>query len=65
MTGFLTVLLVVAMLATLGVLVAGMIGMVRGASGRTSNKLMRMRVLFQGIALAILAVLLFMLKSQS
>ena len=63
MKTFLTVLLVIAMLAVLGVLLAGVIGMLRGADPRTSNKLMRARVMLQGVALAVLAMLLLLIKS--
>ena len=63
MKTFLTVLLVLALLATLGVLLAGVIGMIRGGDPRRSNKMMRMRVVMQGVALAILAVLLLLVKS--
>lgn len=58
----LTVLVAAAMLATLGVLIAGMIGMARGADGGVSQKLMRYRVLFQFIALVLFAVLLLLMK---
>ena len=64
MKTFLTVLLVIAMLAVLGVLLAGVIGMLRGADPRTSNKLMRARVVLQGAALAILALLLLLIKAS-
>ena len=63
MKPFLTVLLVLAMIATLGVLLAGVIGMIRGGDPRRSNKMMRMRVVMQGVALAIVAVLLLLVKS--
>lgn len=63
MHGFLTVLLGLMLLATLGVLVAGMVGMVRGASPERSNVLMRWRVILQGAALVILAILMSMLRS--
>lgn len=64
MKTFLTVLLVLSMLSVLAVLVAGVIGLVRGGGDpRTSNKLMRARVVLQGVALAILAVLLMLWKS--
>lgn len=59
----LAVFLVIAMLAVLAVLLAGVIGMLRGADPRTSNKMMRARVVLQGVALAILALLLLLLKS--
>jgi hypothetical protein len=64
MTTFLTILVVIAMLATLGVLVAGMVGLVRGTSDpRKSNRLMRYRVMLQAAALALFALLMTLLKS--
>lgn len=52
------------MLGTLGVLFAGMVGMVRGdATGTRSNALMRWRVTLQGVALALFALLLMMMRS--
>ncbi len=63
MKTFLVVLLVLALLATLGVLLMGVVGMVRGNDPRQSNKMMRARVLMQGIALAVLAVLLLLVKN--
>lgn len=63
MKTFLTVLLVLALVATLGVLIAGVIGMIRGGDPRRSNKMMRMRVVMQGVALAIIAVLMLLVKS--
>ena len=51
------------MLATVGVLLAGMIGMVRGASPEQSNRLMRWRVLLQGCALILFVILLSLLRS--
>jgi len=63
MKTFLTVLLVLAMFSVLAVLIAGVIGLVRGGNDpRASNKLMRARVILQGVALAILAVLLMLWK---
>jgi len=53
-----TILVLASMAATLGVLVAGMIGMARGSSGETSQKLMRYRVLLQGLTLALFAILM-------
>jgi len=51
------------MLATLGVLVAGMVGMVRGGDPRRSNKLMQLRVLLQGAALLLFIILMSLLRS--
>lgn len=62
MTTFLTILVAVAMLATLGVLFAGLLGMARGGSSETSQKLMRYRVLLQGAALALFAALMLLLR---
>ncbi len=64
MRGFLIVMIVVLMLATLGVLVAGMVGLVRGGGDPArSNRLMRWRVILQGAALLLLAVLMSLLRS--
>ncbi|WP_207537478.1 twin transmembrane helix small protein [Sabulicella rubraurantiaca] len=62
MTTFLTFLVGAAMLAVLGVLFAGLIGMARGNSAQTSQKLMRYRVLLQGLALLLFAVLMLLLR---
>ena len=60
---FLTVLTGLAMLATLGVLVAGMVGLVRGGGDpRRSNALMRWRVLLQGLALLLFITLLSLIR---
>jgi hypothetical protein len=58
MTGFLTFLLIVALLAVLGVLGAGMIGVARGGDPLRSNQLMRWRVILQGVALLIFVLLM-------
>lgn len=63
MTTFLTILVALAMLATLGVLFAGLLGMARGGSSGTSQKLMRWRVVAQGAALLLFGVLMLLLKS--
>jgi hypothetical protein len=61
---FLTVLVVLLMLATLAVLIAGMVGLVHGGGDpRRSNKLMRWRVILQGAALLLFALLMSLLKS--
>jgi hypothetical protein len=48
----------IVMLAVLGVLGAGMLGVVRGGDARRSNALMRWRVLLQGLAILIFVLLL-------
>jgi hypothetical protein len=51
------------MFATIGVLFAGMIGMVRGQSGAAANRLMRYRVLLQAATLALLILFMSLLRS--
>ncbi|HEX3500144.1 MAG TPA: twin transmembrane helix small protein [Stellaceae bacterium] len=58
----LKVLLPVAMLATLVVLGFGVVQMIRGGDPRRSNKLMQYRVVFQGIALLLFALLMMVFK---
>lgn len=60
MKTLLTVLVAIGMLATLGTLFAGMLGMARGGdgTGERSNLLMRWRVMIQGITLLLFALLL-------
>jgi hypothetical protein len=62
MITFLTVLVALAMLATLGVLLAGIMGIARGDPAR-SNRLMRWRIILQGVALLLFMLLLSLLKS--
>lgn len=60
MTSVLAILLAIVMLGVVGVLGAGMVGVVRGGDPRRSNALMRARVLLQGIALALMALILLL-----
>ncbi|HVC56507.1 MAG TPA: twin transmembrane helix small protein [Stellaceae bacterium] len=60
MTTFLTVLLVLAMLGVLGALGFGVANMIRGGSAQRSNKFMQARVVMQGIALLVLALLMML-----
>ena len=64
MITLLTILVGLSMLATLGVLFAGMLGLVRGGGdpGR-SNRLMRWRVMLQGITIVLFILLMYLLKS--
>jgi NADH:ubiquinone oxidoreductase subunit 6 (subunit J) len=57
------VLLVLSMIAVVVVLVAGVIGMIHGGDPRRSNRLMRMRVVMQGVALVIFAILLLLWRN--
>ena len=63
MNTFILIIVGLLMLATLGVLFAGMIGMAMGVSGATANRLMRYRVIFQGAAVALLMLFMSMLRS--
>lgn len=60
---FLNILVGLALLSVLGVLAAGMIGLVRPDSDpRRSNKLMQYRVMLQGAALLLLVILMSLLR---
>ncbi|UFN47793.1 twin transmembrane helix small protein [Roseomonas sp. OT10] len=65
-----TILLVLAMLGTLGVLLAGVVGLVRSPEvpdsrrAARSNALMRWRVMLQGLALGLFALLVLLMRSQ-
>jgi len=64
MKTFLVILIGILMLATLGVLFAGLLGLVRGGGDpRRSNKLMQWRVILQGAALLLFALLMTLLRS--
>ncbi len=61
---FLTVLIVILMLGTLGVLFAGLVGLARGSSDpQRSNRLMRWRVILQGTAILLLLILMSLMHS--
>jgi hypothetical protein len=63
MQGFLIFLVVVAMLGTLGMLFAGLFGLVRGdGNPARANALMRWRVVLQGAALLLFMLLISMLR---
>ena len=62
MSSFLqTIVVPVALIAVAIVLVLGLWNMMKGGSGNTSQKLMRMRVLLQGIAIALVMFTLWIL----
>jgi hypothetical protein len=56
-------LVVVAMVGTLGVLIVGIVGMAQGGdfNRRNANKLMRTRVVLQGVAVLLFAVLILVI----
>ena len=64
MFDILSILLFAAMGITLVVLFTGLVSMARGGefNRRNANRLMRLRVLFQGVAILIFAVLFFVFK---
>lgn len=55
-------LLVGAMLATLGALIMGLVTLFKAGhkADERSNKMMRLRILFQGLAILIFSLLLFL-----
>ena len=58
MGGFSDVILVVALLAVFGALAVGLIGMARGGefNAKYGNKLMRLRVILQFLAIGLIAL---------
>lgn len=60
------IIILLLMLATLGVLIFGIITMMRGgeANRKNSNKLMTMRVWLQGATILLLGVMFMMGKSH-
>ncbi|HEX8642584.1 MAG TPA: HIG1 domain-containing protein [Allosphingosinicella sp.] len=65
MNTFLFILILIAAGATLFVLAKGVIGMAQGRdlTGERSQELMRKRVLYQAIAVALAALLLLLMRS--
>ncbi|MCZ8547495.1 twin transmembrane helix small protein [Mesorhizobium qingshengii] len=53
------ILAILVMVAVVIVLVRGLINMMRGGSGVTSNKLMQARVLLQAVALALILLAVY------
>jgi hypothetical protein len=65
MKTILIILMVLCMVAVLGTLFAGMLNLVRpDHDPRTSNKLMRWRVMLQGAALLVFALLITLYRSS-
>ena len=63
MITILTILVALSMLATLGVLLAGVLGMAGGqGDSRRSNKLMRWRIGLQFLSLVLFAILLLLIR---
>ena len=64
MREFVFILLIIAMVGTLGVLFFGLFSMARGGdfNKRNANKLMRLRVLMQFIAVVLFVLLIFAMR---
>ncbi len=64
MNTFFVVLIAVAMVATLGALLFGVVTMARGGEGaaQRSNKFMRYRVLLQAVAIGLFALLMLLTR---
>lgn len=58
------VLAVLVMVAVVAVLIRGLINMMRGGSGNTSNKLMQARVLLQAVALAFILLAVYFTRQN-
>jgi hypothetical protein len=59
------ILAVVAMAAVVVVLLRGLINMMRGGSGNTSNKLMQARVFLQFVALVLVLLAVYFSRGSS
>lgn len=60
MSSVLFALLIISMVATLAVMIVGMVAMTKGGAfnEKYGNKLMRLRVILQGVSLALFALVL-------
>ena len=59
---FLTILVALSMLATLGTMFAGVLGVGKEGGGGRSNRLMRYRVLMQGVTLVLFVLLMLVTR---
>jgi hypothetical protein len=60
---FMTIVIGIMLLATLGVLLTGLLGLVRSGDPRRSNKLMQWRVLLQGTTILLFVIFMSLLHS--
>ncbi|HEV7433269.1 MAG TPA: twin transmembrane helix small protein [Pseudorhizobium sp.] len=60
MSAFLTYLALLVMVATAGVLLAGLWNMMKAGDGNRSQKLMRARVMLQGVAVILIVGVLLL-----
>ena len=61
---FLKVLIALVMAAVVIVLIRGLINMMRGGSGNTSNKLMQARVALQFVALVLILLVVWLTRKN-
>ncbi len=59
MATFFNILAIVFMVAVVVVLIRGLVNMMRGGSGNTSNKLMQARVMLQFVALVLILLAVY------
>ncbi len=64
MNGFLSILALGLMVAVLVVLLAGLVNMMRAGPGNASQRLMRARVLLQGLAIIVIVGALLIARSN-
>ncbi|MCC4296947.1 MAG: twin transmembrane helix small protein [Aurantimonas coralicida] len=62
MSDFLTYIALAVMIATAGVLVAGLFNMMKGGDGNRSQRLMRARVMLQGVAVILIVGVLLLAR---
>ena len=62
MSSFLTYIALVVMIATAGVLLAGLFNMMKGGDANRSQQLMRARVMLQGLAVLIIVGVLLLAR---
>ena len=65
MSTFFNVVAIAFMMAVVFILIRGLINMLRGGSGNTSNKLMQARVVLQFVALVFIMLALWYSRSGS
>ena len=64
MSTLFNILAILVMMAVVIVLIRGLINMMRGGSGNTSNKLMQARVILQAVAIVFVVLAMYYAKSQ-
>jgi hypothetical protein len=62
MSTVLNILAILVMAAVVIVLIRGLVNMLRGGDGMTSNKLMQLRVLLQAVALALILIAFYLTR---